>query len=149
MHECTYSICYALLSVSTMLGLQVPKSTVCLSYLYIRRLSESCIFFSFYLFEQNDREGKLDPYHSLQTQQWAIVRFVSTFCSWCLIRETSSTLEKRFIQSLLFSVFGWGFLRANSLWFYWKAVRCDRRLMAFSTILTVSKSYCLWTSFLP
>lgn len=61
-------------------------------------------FFSYSIFfEQKDMEGEPGPDHSSQTQQRAITRFASTFCSWCLIRVTSSTpLRNRFTQSLRF-----------------------------------------------
>lgn len=93
-HTVYYVLC--LLSVTTISGLQVPKSTVCLSYLNIPRLNENCIL-SFW-------EGKLGPYHSLQTQHGAVIRFVSTFCSWWLISVTSSTLEKKIYSINSFSL---------------------------------------------
>lgn len=49
-------------------------------------------FFLSYLLNRKTERKKLGPYHSLQTQQWEIIRFVSTFCPWHLIRVTSSTL---------------------------------------------------------
>lgn len=92
-----------LLSGNTMFGLQVPKSSVCLSRSNIPRLSESCIFFLILSFRTERYGWEPGPDHSSQTQQRAITRFASTFCSWCLIRVTSSTpLRNRFTQSLRF-----------------------------------------------
>lgn len=61
---------YTLLSVTTMSGLQVPKSTVCLSDLNIPRLSESYIYiYFFFILNRMIERGDLGPCNILYTQQ--------------------------------------------------------------------------------
>lgn len=150
-HREIYYLYYTLLSVTTTLGLQVPKSTVCLSCWNIPKFSENWIFSPCYLHKQNDREEKLAPCYNFQTQQWAIIRFVSTFCSWCIIRVTSRTLEntrKRDLPNHSFFCVWRGISEGEYLLVSLKSSQMWQRLNGFSKIPSVSKSYCLWLAFL-
>lgn len=95
-HTCTsaHAVCYSLCTIvcNYNVGITSPGVDSVFILLEHSQIKWEMHFFPHFIFLNRKIEGKLGPYHSLQTQQWAIIRFVSTFCSWCLIRVTSSTL---------------------------------------------------------
>lgn len=138
MHKepCSVSRPLQLLSATTMLGLQFPTLTACLSCFNIHQIRWGKHF----IFLKRAMEWESSGF---QTQQWTIITFVSTYCSWCLIKVTLSALENKIYKVIPFFFFC--FQRRISEGFHWKAVRCDRRNGFFHN----PRRFCLWPAFFP